>query len=169
MVNDVPSSITVTERDDADFMIIRRWRGTRRLFGASQAVCMLGFTIVMSALVSLALVVSNKVSVGWPLFIAIALVLYVALVNVVERTAISIRDHSLSIDHGPLPWTRSCRVATEQIATFDARFMRVRAVLRDGTDVTLLSYPRWAEISELEANFISEELGRRLGVPGQAA
>jgi hypothetical protein len=129
---------------------------------------MLEFTIVVSVLVSLSLVVTNHVSVGWPLFIAIALVLYVSLVNVVERTTISIRDHALSIEHGPLPWTMSCRVATGQIATF-ARRTHVRAVRRDGKDVTLLRYPRWAQIDEDEAKFINEALGRRLGVPGRAA
>jgi hypothetical protein len=42
-------------------------------------------------------------------------------------------------------------------------------VRRDGKGVTLLRYPRWAQIDEDEAKFINEALGRRLGVPGRAA
>ncbi|MFT3700149.1 MAG: hypothetical protein QM831_43790 [Kofleriaceae bacterium] len=155
----VPPSITVTDHGDADFTITRHWRGARKVFGLNQAVFMLLFTALASALVSSALIMTDKVGAGWPVFVGVALMLYVALANVVNTTTIVIRDGMLAIDHGPLPWLSSRHVPVEQLASIDSN---VRAKLRDGRTITLLAYPRWAALAPDESRALGEELSGRL-------
>ncbi len=128
----------------------------------------LALSVTVIVLVVLVLVSSGKVAGAWPFLIWLVLIFYIPLLNVVDRTTISVRDRTLSIEHGPLPWLRSCRVPIEEIGEIGMDFGRVRAVLRNGTDLTLLAYPRWSEIDEDESSFIVEELKRRIGVSARA-
>ena len=168
MTNDPPTSITVTDDGATDFTLVLRWGGTGRVFGVNQSMLMFALTATAILLCVLALVSSGKVGEAWPLLIWLPLILYVPLLNLVDRTTISVRDRTLSIEHGPLPWLRSRRIPIEEIGEIGRELGCVRAVLRDGTNLPLLAHTRWSGLDDDESHFIVEELKRRIDVSAPA-
>ena len=160
----MPTSIAVTDRADG-FDLVRRWRGpSQTVFGVELVVFYFGLLVVACVVSSAMIAAQGTFFDAWPVIVIIGLATYLALMTILNRTTIAMRDHTLSVRHAPLPWPPGRTLAVGEIARIEARRGAVVAVLASGKRVTLLRYLRMARLRAVEGEVVARELGRRLGL-----